>query len=111
MSSSARAPYRTDLSLPSRRAFLGSLAGGAAVLGGAEALAGPSGLAARPPAGFVPLSIPGKVVKVSKANTLQPNGLWPTEEAARTMLERAMAEHLPPGAREPAPSVATSNSS
>jgi uncharacterized protein (DUF362 family) len=90
--SSSRGPNRTDLWLPRRRAFLGSLAGGAALLGGAESLAGPSGLVARPPAGFVPLSIPGKVVKVSKANTLQPNGLWPTEDAARTMLERAMAE-------------------
>jgi uncharacterized protein (DUF362 family) len=62
------------------------------MLGAGEARAVPSGLAAKPPPGFVPLSIPGKVVKVSKANTLQPNGLWPTEEAARTMLERAMAE-------------------
>ena len=35
---------------------------------------------------FVPLSIPGKIVKVSKANTLQANGLWPTEESARAML-------------------------
>ena len=33
------------------------------------------------------------MVKVSKANTLQPNGLWPTDDAARVMLEsRAMAE-------------------
>jgi len=81
------------LSHPSRRAFLGSLAAGAAVLGsGDDAFAGPSGLAARPPAGFAPLSIPGKVVKVSRANTLQPNGLWPTEESARLMLERVMAE-------------------
>ena len=78
---------------PSRRAFLGTLAaGGAALLHGGEAAAAPSSLVAVPPAGFVPLGIPGKVVKVSRANTLQPNGLWPTEEAARTMLERAMAE-------------------
>src|SRR5262249_9499687 len=35
---------------------------------------------------------PGKIVKVSKSNTLQPNGLWPTEDAARVMLERAMTE-------------------
>jgi uncharacterized protein (DUF362 family) len=92
---SARSPYRTDSPFPTRRAFLGSLAAGAAVLGGvdgAEALASPPGLAARPPAGFVPLSIPGKVVKIGKANTLQANGLWPTQDAARAMLERAMAE-------------------
>jgi hypothetical protein len=79
------------LSLPTRRAFLGTVAAGAAM-----AAAGPaqavSGFAAHPPAGFVPLSIPGKVVKVSKSGTLQPNDLWPTEEAARTMLARAMAE-------------------
>lgn len=77
-----------------RRAFLGSLAAGAVLLGmdGDDALAAPSGFAARPPAGFVPLSIPGKVVKVSKSGTLQDNGLWPTESAAKMMLERAMAE-------------------
>jgi uncharacterized protein (DUF362 family) len=79
-------------SLPSRRAFLGSLAAGAAVIGGVGDAQAASGLSARPPAGFVPLSIPGKVVKVGKANTLQPNGLWPTEESARAMLERVMAE-------------------
>ena len=38
------------------------------------------------------MSVPGQVVKVSKANTLQPNQLWPTEDAARVMFERAMAE-------------------
>jgi uncharacterized protein (DUF362 family) len=78
-------------SLPTRRAFLGAVAAGAAVAAAGPARAG-SGYAATPPAGFVPLSIPGKVVKVSKANTLQPNDLWPTEEAARTMLARVMAE-------------------
>jgi uncharacterized protein (DUF362 family) len=86
----ARPEGRSDLSPSTRRGFLGSVAAGAALLvdAGAEA----RGLAARPPAGFVPLSIPGKVIKVSRANTLQPNGLWPTEDAARLMLERAMAE-------------------
>lgn len=88
---SSRPPYPTD-PRSSRRAFLGTMAAGAAVLGGAPASAAPSGLSARPPAGFVPLSIPGKVVKVGKANTLQQNGLWPTEESARAMLERVMAE-------------------
>jgi uncharacterized protein (DUF362 family) len=88
---SSRSLYDRPLSLPSRRAFLGSLAAGAAMLGTGESLAG-SSLAAKPPAGFVPLSIPGKIAKVSKANTLQPNGLWPTEEAAKTMLQRVMAE-------------------
>ncbi len=77
----------------SRRTFLEAAAAGAAILGtGSDAFAGPSGYVARPPAGFVPLAIPGKIVKVSKSNTLQPNGLWPTDEAARNMLGRAMAE-------------------
>ena len=82
----------TAANLPSRRAFLGSLAAGAVLLGERGALAGPPSLAARPPAGFVPLSMPGRVVRVSKSNTLQPNGLWPTEAAAKAMLERVMAE-------------------
>jgi uncharacterized protein (DUF362 family) len=73
-----------------RRGFLGTMAAGAALLAGGESSAHP--LAAKPPAGFVPLTIPGKIVKVSKANTLQANNLWPTEEAARAMLQRVMAE-------------------
>lgn len=76
----------------SRRAFLGTLAAGVTLLGEGEASAAPGAFVARPPAGFVPLAIPGKIVKVSKSNTLQPNGLWPTQEAARVMLERVMAE-------------------
>lgn len=74
-----------------RRVFLGTMAAGAAMLAAGSAEAS-TGLAAKPPAGFVPLSIPGRIVKVSKSNVLQPNGLWPTEEAARVMLERAMTE-------------------
>jgi uncharacterized protein (DUF362 family) len=54
--------------------------------------AAPPTLAARPPAGFVPMSAPGRIVRVSKSGTLQPNGLWPTEDAAKALLERAMAE-------------------
>ena len=38
------------------------------------------------------MAAPGLVVKVSKSNTLQPNLLWPTDEAAKVMLERAMTE-------------------
>jgi uncharacterized protein (DUF362 family) len=84
--------------LANRRAFLGTLAAGGAfaagatLLGGGEAFAKGPSLVASPPPGFVPLTIPGKIVKVTKANTMQPNGLWPTEEAAQLMLERAMAE-------------------
>jgi uncharacterized protein (DUF362 family) len=89
--SSFRSP---DPSLPlsTRRAFLGGLAAGAALIGTSPAEPAPPSWVAARPAGFVPLSIPGKIVKVSKANTLQPNGLWPTEEAARTMLQRVMEE-------------------
>src|SRR5687768_9449280 len=78
----------------SRRVFLGSLAAGAGatLLGTTDALAEKPSLAARPPAGFVPMAIPGKVVKVSKGNTLQANGLWPNEDAAKLMLQRAMRE-------------------
>jgi uncharacterized protein (DUF362 family) len=80
----------------SRRVFLGGLAAGVAgvaLLGSDQAVAaGQPGLAARPPAGFVPLAIPGKIVKVTKSGTLQPNGLWPEHAAAKLMLERAMAE-------------------
>jgi len=95
MSNDRRSPYDTEHA-PTRRAFLGGLAAsaaGAVLLGEGRALATPPpGLAARPPAGFVPLSIPGKIVKVSKSNTLQANGIWPEANAAKLMLERAMAE-------------------
>jgi len=56
------------------------------------AAAQPASRAARPPAGFVPMAAPGVVVQVTKPNALQANGLWPTEEAARVTLARAMAE-------------------
>jgi hypothetical protein len=97
--------------LLSRRGFVGGAVGVAAAVGAAgEAFAkpkkkkkaedpaadgssgGPQSWAAQPPAGFVPYSAPGRVIKVSKANTLQPNQLWPTEDAARVMLARLMSE-------------------
>jgi uncharacterized protein (DUF362 family) len=80
----------------SRRAFLG----GAAGLGAATALI-PSGsvlartqasLAAHAPAGFTPLTAPGRVVKVSKAGCLEANRLFPKADDAREMLRRALAE-------------------
>ena len=49
-------------------------------------------MAASPPAGFVPMAAPGKIIKVSKSDVLMPNGLFPKEDAARMMLERAMTE-------------------
>src|SRR5262245_60554437 len=45
----------------SRRVFLGAVAAGAALLGTKSANAGGGSLAAKPPAGFVPLSIPGRI--------------------------------------------------
>ena len=83
----------------SRRRLLGGTAAIAGALTGAGVLlqsrgaeAAPTSLAASPPAGFVPLAAPGKIVKVSKSDVLMPNGLFPKEDAARAMLERAMTE-------------------
>ena len=58
--------YRSTLSstssfAPSRRGFFGALAAGAAVLSEGVAHAADS-LVARPPAGFSPLALPGKIV-------------------------------------------------
>ena len=51
---------------------------------------------AKPPAGFSPLSVSGKVVEVTKGTSpsdlMQKNQLWPKPEVARLMLERAMTE-------------------
>ena len=61
-----------------------------AAIAGIEA-AGPN-LAAVPPAGFVPFSAPGRIVKVSKADCMQPNKLFPKPEDAKAMLTRALTE-------------------
>jgi uncharacterized protein (DUF362 family) len=82
----------------SRRSVLaGAGALGAALLAGrrAEAADDPvAALIARPPAGFSPLSAPGKVVKVVKGgdfpSIMQPNQLWPKPEVARAMLEKGL---------------------
>lgn len=76
---------------------MGAAAYGAFVYNAGLACAGPEAssrpsLVAKPPAGFVPMSAPGKVIRVDKANTLQKNGLWPTQEAANVMLQRVMEE-------------------
>lgn len=51
---------------------------------------------AHPPAGFAPMSAPGRVVKITKGtdfpSLMQPNQLWPKPEVARQMLERALTE-------------------
>ncbi|MFC1641809.1 DUF362 domain-containing protein [Myxococcota bacterium] len=89
-----------NLHLSRRQLIQGSAAAGLAAAG----LAGPhaasaepaSSWAASPPGGFVPLNVPGKVVKVSAAGdltaTMQPNQLFPKLEVARKLLEKAMME-------------------
>ena len=70
-------------------------AAGAALLGGTASDAhaqARKGWAAVPPAGFQRLSLPGKVVKVSKGGVMQPGDVYPKPDAARIMLERAMTE-------------------
>lgn len=74
-----------------RRAFLGGAAAGALSLTAFGAGAADEDRLAGEPR-FLPLSMPGRIAKVTKANSLQPNGLWPKEECARLMLERAMTE-------------------
>jgi uncharacterized Fe-S center protein len=73
---------------------LSGAAAGAAALAPHEAAAagGAVNLAASPPPGFSPMAAPGKIVRVSKSNVLMPNGLFPKEDAAKVMLERAMTE-------------------
>jgi uncharacterized protein (DUF362 family) len=78
-----------------RRAFLGGVAAttaAATVLRSAVANAGPSGLAAVPPAGFSPLSAPGVVVRVKKPGCLEANGIYPKVDDAKAMLQRALQE-------------------
>jgi uncharacterized protein (DUF362 family) len=48
--------------------------------------------AAVPPDGFVPFTAPGRIVKVTKTDSLMPNKLYPKAEDAKQMLERAMTE-------------------
>lgn len=104
MAKEAQRPLARPGSPLGRRAFLGasaaSLAGAFASPAAGEPPAAsasahspaPPPPVAHPPEGFVPMNAPGKVVRVSGTNTLQSNGLWPTDEAASRMLERAMTE-------------------
>jgi uncharacterized Fe-S center protein len=79
-----------------RRTFLGSAAAaaaGATLLGTRPALAGPpSGLAAAPPAGFVPFVAPGQVVRVKKAGCLESNGIFPKPDDAKEMLRQGLEQ-------------------
>lgn len=84
-----------------RRAFLGTSAAAAAAAAAttvlpsvAQAATNPpsKSLAAVPPAGFSPFAAPGKVVKVTKADTLQNNKLYPKPDVAKEMLTKALTE-------------------
>jgi uncharacterized protein (DUF362 family) len=93
-------PPAPRASSPTRRAFLGGAAAATAFVGTtlrsrtARAIVAPDGpnLAATPPAGFVPFTAPGEIVKVSKADSLQRNKLYPKPEDAKAMLTRALCE-------------------
>ena len=80
-----------------RRAFVGgaatTLAAGATLLRSNVAEAIPEkSFAATPPAGFVPMAAPGRIVKVTKKDSLQTNQIFPKEDDAKAMLTRAMTE-------------------
>src|SRR5882672_5634194 len=79
-----------------RRTFLRGAAAavaGAALLRSGTASAGATpNLAAQPPAGFVPLSAPGRVVRVKKSGCLESNKLFPKPDDAKEMLRRALEE-------------------
>ena len=77
-----------------RRAFLGTAAAVAATattLTPSVASAAKN-LAASPPAGFSPFNAPGKVVKVTKADSLQANKLYPKPDVAKEVLTKALTE-------------------
>lgn len=86
---------RIEQDLYGRRAFLGTAAAAAAtatmVASEGDASAAKN-LAATPPAGFQPFSAPGKVVKVTKKDSLQVNKLYPKADDAKEMLTRALTE-------------------
>ncbi|MBN2195671.1 MAG: DUF362 domain-containing protein [Polyangiaceae bacterium] len=82
------------------------VASGLSVFGGSRWAAGEpspgsnaspgSDLVAQPPAGFLPLSLPGRVAKVAAKgdfpSMMQKNELWPRPEVARRLLERALMD-------------------
>jgi uncharacterized protein (DUF362 family) len=82
-----------------RREWVGAAAAGlagATLLDSVPAVASAASFIAQRPAGFVPLAIPGRVVKVSAkgafSQTMQRNELWPKPDVARRLLEKAMTE-------------------
>jgi len=82
-----------------RRGFVKGAAAvaGAVLLSEREAAAAVlDSFVAKAPAGFSPLSVPGKITKVSAkgdfASFMQANQLWPKPEVAKSLLEKAMME-------------------
>jgi uncharacterized protein (DUF362 family) len=90
------ARIESDASTPTRRTFIRGAAvaaAGAALVRSSAALAGTQpNLAAQPPAGFVPLSAPGRVIRVKKADCLEANKIFPKADDAKEMLRRALEE-------------------
>lgn len=82
--------FDIQTNLLSRRTFVGASLATATLIGSTSSEAAGTGLAARPPQGFVPLSIPGKIAKITKSNTMQANDLWPTDGGAKLMFQRVM---------------------
>lgn len=86
----------------SRRSFVGGLAAvaSAGVVSGlvreSEAASGTASLIAKAPDGFMPLTLPGTVVKVSGKgdfpSLMHKNQIWPKAEVAKRLLEKAMME-------------------
>ncbi len=87
-------------SLSRRRFVQGSAAlaglGASGLAGEAEAAQDLGKYVGKPPAGFTPLSLPGKITKVAAkgdfASFMQPNQLWPKADIAKRLLEKAMME-------------------
>ena len=94
--SDACTPTERDAMASTRRTFIRGAAvavAGAALVRSSTALAGTQpNLAAQPPAGFVPLSAPGRVIRVKKAGCLEANKIFPKAEDAKEMLRRALEE-------------------
>src|ERR1700759_3033378 len=78
-------------------ASAGVAASALAVTESARAAENVDSLIAKPPAGFKPLAVPGKIVQVKAkgefASYMQPNQLWPKPEVASALLEKALTEY------------------
>ena len=78
-------------------ASAGVAASALAVTESAHAAENVDSLIAKPPAGFKPLAVPGKIVQVKAkgefASYMQPNQLWPKPEVASALLEKALTEY------------------